>query len=457
MSETDFRLVADFVSERAGISFATMRPGFVEGGIRRAAKKAGIADISSYLATLAIDESRFLELMSELTVSETYFFREPAQFGFVRGELLPELTRARPTGHRVRAWSAGCASGEEAYSLAILFEQAGIADHWPILATDLSASALRKARRGVYGAWSFRGQGADLTDTYFRRRGNGLEILERFRDRVTFRVGNLLNSWPKPLRDEGLMDLVLCRNVLIYFRADAIAQVAANLWSALAEDGWLLTGASDPPLTEFAPFEVVVTRSGVHYRRKARFARVRPASRASAKPLPEPIMVAPTPPRPPAPVVLKRTEPSIKTPPSATIEDYEGRIRAFRSEGDAQAAKRESDEAIAKFPTACSLHFLRAMLLLDLGELEEAARASRRAIYLDRNLAMGHLALGTILERMGEADQASRAYRSAWSLLAARPSHEVVAFSENSEAGFLAEVARARFQSLQVPGRGLPP
>ena len=156
-----------------------------------------------------------------LTNGETYFFRDHGQFDLLRLRLLPELIERRRDAKTLRLWSAGCSSGEEAYSLAMLLDMLlPKRDGWNILilGSDIDEAALAKARRGHYGQWSFRMAPPALKQRYFQRKGDEWMLDERIRSMVTFRTSNLIGeTFPSAeLRD---MDLILCRNVFIYFGA----------------------------------------------------------------------------------------------------------------------------------------------------------------------------------------------------------------------------------------------
>ena len=153
--------LAALVGRHAGLSFSAGGTQRAELGFRRAMARAGLADLERYRARITEDPALLADLLAELTVGETYFFREPAQFDYLRREVLPGLRRRQPAGQpSVRAWSAGCASGEEAYSLAILFEEEGFGPGAFLLGTDISHTALTRARRAHFSAWSLRGDGA---------------------------------------------------------------------------------------------------------------------------------------------------------------------------------------------------------------------------------------------------------------------------------------------------------
>jgi len=229
------RFVMEFIQARTGLVFAPNRQQDAEASVRKAMEAAKIDDPRRFLGRLDTDPSIFDSLITALTVSETYFFREPRQFEFIRSHILPELQRERASSAGLRFWSAGCASGEEAYSLAILLEQEQLAQGVSILATDISAAILTKARKASYNSWSFRGNSTDAMAQYFDRRGGRLVLQNRLRQRVAFRSLNLAaESYPCLATATLDIDLILCRNVLIYFDKDTVAGVARRLFSAFA-------------------------------------------------------------------------------------------------------------------------------------------------------------------------------------------------------------------------------
>ncbi len=258
------------LGERTGLAFPPARLGDVEAGIRRAMARARVPEAARYLTLVERGALPLDDLVAELTVGESYFFREPAQLECIRREILPEVGRLRGPGHGLRVWSAGCAAGEEPYSLAILLEEEGIAGAH-LLGTDISRPALARARAAAYGAWSLRGADERLVRRYFSRRADGGLVLDdRIRRRVAFEYLNLA-AGDYPLASTGTcgMDLILCRNVLIYLDRRTVRRVARGLFESLADGGWLVTGPSDPLLSGEAPYETVVTSAAVVYRRPA--------------------------------------------------------------------------------------------------------------------------------------------------------------------------------------------
>ena len=185
-------------------------------------------------------------LVRAFTSSETFFFRDQGQFDLLRLRLLPELIARHSADKPLRLWSAGCASGEEAYTLAMLVDMLlPEQDGWNILliGTDIDSAAIAKARLGCYGQWSFRMVPDEIKQRYFTSQSafgtpQSLVLDERIRSRVTFRVANLLSEPDAQLHD---MDLILCRNVFIYFDPAAVSAVANRLAGGLRAGGYLMT------------------------------------------------------------------------------------------------------------------------------------------------------------------------------------------------------------------------
>ncbi len=292
-----YEAIACWLHARTGLTFGPNRCQDAEAGIRRVMTKAGIADIAICQQLLGSARMPLDDFITELTVGETYFFRDPGQFDFIRRELLPAIRRRHGHDHALRAWSAGCASGEEGYSLAMLFEQELVDQRTTILATDISRAALARARMANYGPWSLRGDDGSLADRYFRRKGDRFVLADRIRQRVNFEYLNLaLDHYPSLASGAWGMDIILCRNVLIYFDRETVRRVMRGLIESLADGGVLITGASDPLYQEEGSHEIMVTPVGVFYRRD----RVRQGPVVIMTPAP-PAAPEPPPPSPPGP------------------------------------------------------------------------------------------------------------------------------------------------------------
>ncbi|MEX1051070.1 MAG: protein-glutamate O-methyltransferase CheR, partial [Gemmatimonadales bacterium] len=262
---------AAFVRRRTGLVFGDSRRSAFAAAIETHARRSAAGDIEAYLARLSVESALLDDLVADITVGETHFFRDTPQFDLIQNKVIPELLARRPADRPLRIWSAGCATGEEAYTLAIVAHELGLGDAARIVATDLSRAALAGARRGCYRRWSLRGVTPETEARYFEHHGDEFRFARELRDAVEFRYLNLAeDTYPSLASGIWGMDLILCRNVLIYFDAATVARVVGRLVRSLAPDGWLLLGASDPLATEFVPVDAVITTAGLAYRRRGR-------------------------------------------------------------------------------------------------------------------------------------------------------------------------------------------
>jgi chemotaxis protein methyltransferase CheR len=443
LSEAQVDEVAGLVRSVTGLVFPSLRRGALAEGVHRTMASRGLRDFDRFVRRLSRDTGLLDALVDEVTVGETYFFRSPEQFAQVRERMLPAILRE--AGRRtLRFWSAGCATGEEAYSLAILALEAGLAGRTAILGTDLSRRALERARVGTYSSWSLRGLPPEAVHRYFRSEGTRYVLDEPIRRAVTFAYLNLVeDSYPSLASGAWAMDLIFCRNVFIYFDRDSVARVASRLLAALTPGGWLVLGPADPLLTVVVPCECVPLEQGLAYRRAPVSDRSSPAGVVSPLPASAP---PPAPAAPPAAAPRRVPVPEAEAPPAPAgptaaeryaAGDYpgavaEGRralthddqvatwvlvIRALANQGLLDEAGRVLALALDRHRTSAELQYLQATLLSVAGRPAAAAEAARRALYLDPGLVVAHLALGSALDQLGDGAGAVRCWRNAHRLL----------------------------------------
>lgn len=448
VDEARYAEITALVAQRSGMVFAPNRRVEAEAGIARAMKRAGTADLAAYLVRVRRGGIALDDLVDELTVAETHFMRDPDQMDLVRREVFRAFRRRRGAGAAPRVWSAGCATGEEAYSLAILLEQEGLDHGAVVLGTDLSATALEKARAGSYSDWSMRSVSGPFLKDYFRHVRGRRILVDRIRNKVRFERLNLVRQEDYASAGAVGMDLILCRNVLIYFDHQTARRIAARLFDCLAEGGVLLTAGADTLLGQYAPFEVEVTRVGLVYRRPrlARPADV-PARFTEASP-PRPWLQDDA----RTGFVLEEAAPTKGTPPAEPDLGREAfaRVMGHANASGAEGAERIAQAALRRHPLDAPLRYLRAALLLALDRDEEAEQEAQRALYLDPSLAVAHFLLGTILRRRGARPGALRAFRNVRDLCAARPQDEEVPAGAGERVGALHSAAAAEMAGLEV-------
>ncbi len=258
--------VLQAVSAYTGMRFDDTRRDFAVSTIRSMAAEKNLT-LAEFARRIGRSRQVLEELTAELSIGETYFFREPAHFDLLRRRIIDTWPRDR--AQPLTIWSAACASGEEPYSAAIVAHEAGMAERTRIIGTDISHRALSKAQEAIYRPWSLRGPAADRARPYLSRLPDGrFKLCDAIRRLVVFDYLNLAND-AYPSLTRGLMNVhvIFCRNVLIYFDDDVIAAVARKLFETLTPEGWLFVGASDPSLSRYAPFELMMTGGGVVYRK----------------------------------------------------------------------------------------------------------------------------------------------------------------------------------------------
>ncbi len=230
----------------------------------------GLPDFDAYYHHLRYGAARRAELETAvelLATHETYLFREPLQLRAFSQEVLPELARLRARERRLHVWSAGCSTGEDAYTAAILLQETCLFEGWEvrIFGSDIARRALAVARAGAYGSHAFRTPEAERIRRWFRRDGDRWVVAEGVRKMVSFGYVNLLD--PAATALVARADLIFCRNVLIYFDLPERRRVAQLFHDKLADGGYLLLGHSETLLDVTADFELVQLRHDLVYRK----------------------------------------------------------------------------------------------------------------------------------------------------------------------------------------------
>ena len=245
LRDSDFRKLVDIVTTRTGIVINDKKRAFVHGRLGRRLRALGLSDFAQYCDLLDSDdgEAEQAMLVNAVTTNHTSFFREPHHFQYLGKTVLPAIAEDGRSG-RLRIWSAGCSSGEEPYTIAmILCGHAATAD-WDrkILATDLDTNVIAHARAGLYDAERVRSIPDIFRKRYvtLRKDGQG-QIDERLRSLISFAPLNLLEPWPM----RGPFDVIFCRNVVIYFDKSTQARLFNRYADLLRSDGWLFVGHSE--------------------------------------------------------------------------------------------------------------------------------------------------------------------------------------------------------------------
>jgi chemotaxis protein methyltransferase CheR len=250
MSDEEFLLLRDCVYSHCGIFFDNDSKYLLEKRLARrltALNLPSFRDYYHYLKYNRKKDQELMDIMDILTTNETYFFRESFQLKAFTEEVIPELIRRKSaTGNRsLRIWSAGCSTGEEAYTIAMLLHGTMDLRGWKIeiIGTDISQRVLQHARRAVYGKSAFRATDEKYVKRFFIEQDDGLKVCDEIRDLVTISHLNLFDVNRMVML--GKMDLIFCRNVIIYFDLAAKKRVIESFFTTLYEGGYLLLGHSE--------------------------------------------------------------------------------------------------------------------------------------------------------------------------------------------------------------------
>jgi chemotaxis protein methyltransferase CheR len=247
VSDSSSRILAGLLEARTGQQLTMNRRWRIETALASLLRDRGIPTLDELITILVMGKEPGLsnQVVEALLNNETYFFRDRTPFDLLSRHALPLLAKRRETTKRIKIWSAGCSTGQEAYSIAMLFAEA--AADWrgwtiDILGTDVSSCVIERARNGSYTQFEVqRGLAIGQTIKWFEEADDGWRAVEALRRPVRFQVHNVLEQPPHP----GQFDIVLCRNVLLYLNADKRGMAFERLSSALAEDGWLMLGAGE--------------------------------------------------------------------------------------------------------------------------------------------------------------------------------------------------------------------
>lgn len=489
------RLFADYLETETGLHFDQRNLRLLERGLRSrmtALKIGSYADYFDFLVRHGEARGELAKLLTFLTVGETSFFRYPYHFDALRRQILPGIAAVRGRGERrLRIWSAGCSTGEEPYSLAMIVMEA-IADWraWDIriIATDLNVQALGKARTGIYGARTLRGVPPEYLHRHFSETAGLWRVNDEVRRLVQFGVLNLkADPFPSPGEEGQGFDVILCRNVMIYFELPTMERLVARFAESLAPGGHLFLGHSESLLQLSSRFERLSHGGGFYYRcRDGHLQPPRPPVRPATAPLPPQPPVAPrleapaSVPRPALPRKPRPTpEPARPIVPAAAAADGRdlfaeaqtlfaaeeyggaasllgellarepGHIGALLTMGTIHANGGRFDEALtvcARVQTLDDLvpeaYFLRGLVLEAENRPAEAQEEYRKAVLLDMEAVMPHYALGRLYRRVGRERDGVRELRNALRCLERLPEGSAVPFAGGLEREAFMELLR---------------
>jgi chemotaxis protein methyltransferase CheR len=487
--------IRGWLEEETGMDFSGNRLSRLRDVLKNTgSRELRATDLDELLKQWRSQPRELNDFVANLTVGETFFFRNEHHFRLLREEIIPEILRENRDREEIRAWSAGCATGEEPYSLAILLEEMlGRQSDWrfSILGTDLNPSFLDRAREGCYRQWSFRQTEIHHNRSYFLPRGDLYQLDERFRRHVRFACLNLVKDvYPSPLTGTLGLDLILFRNVAIYLKSEVTEQILARFHAALRPGGWLLLGETEVSSIAPGEFEVFRFEQATFFRKKGgqwqgesesvppqpiltqrpslesllKIPKVpalpewvelpRPRSSAASFARPEKDQQRPIPSKPGGKDCEERLNRSLEEQniPEVTrllsrIRDPKERaqlrlrcIRFLLAAAQLQQARTMLESCLVEAPLMMEAQLLKAAFAEEDGDLAEAERCYRRGIYIDPLTPMPHFHLAMVLHNLGNETAATRSLMTAYKLVSSSDPLTQVPYGEGICHGRLAEM-----------------
>jgi chemotaxis protein methyltransferase CheR len=433
---------------RFGLEVPSRRMPQFQKAVNEACGAAGEVSLARYLSRLEsepLDSPAVTQFVARFTIKESYFFRDEYLFRTLREHVLPELIRKRGPAP-LAVWSAGCSNGEEAYTLGILIEEVLGTSAWTrstVVGTDLDALAVSRARAGAFGEWSVRSLGASARGRYFEARQGGHVVRPRFARHVRFETHNLVDENAQ-IPEPGRFDLILCRNVSIYFTDEGVVALYTKLARALLPGGVLVIAASDARPRGSAALREVVIRHRDHS--LLAYGRADGTSPWSSSTPPGPRLVSLALPEgalhavsgenrerddasaranhggdSPRETALdaeesdRPTRPAVPNP-TVAVGSVTGAVEkalALADGGDSEEALRMADEAVRVAPLNAASQFALALIHLERGDHHAAEAAFRRTLYLKPDHVHAHYRLGLLCARAGDDSGARRAFFNA--------------------------------------------
>ena len=504
------------VAQRLGLAFENGKLDYLADILRGRVEDAGCADAGAYLGRFERPEGwreEWRTLAEKLTVAETYFFRNNDHFRAFEGIVLPEHARSQAGGRELRILSAGCASGEEAYSLAILARERlgewAVAPRLRISGIDVNPAMIQKARRARYSLWSLRETPPDVRDRNFRPDGRDFVLNDAVRAMVTFEEKNLVD--PDPLFwQPDAFDVVFCRNVTMYFPTEVTQAVIERIAQSLTHGGYLFLGHAETLRGISDDFHLRHTHGTFYYQRR-RESGIRPPSVPTAEALPTPTstlaaadlldsgkswmdviqraseriaMLAGA--SDAGPEIGPASRERVETPGPAPrrtwdlgvivellrkerFEDAMKLLKALPGEssldpdthllraviltngGDLKGARETCREILGSDELNAGAHYLMALCLEHEGDRPGAQEHDQTACYLDPSFAMPRFHLGMLAKRDGEIEAAREELGRALGLLTREDSSRILLFGGGFSRDALVELCRSE---LRVCGGG---
>ncbi|PLW97857.1 MAG: hypothetical protein C0593_07350 [Marinilabiliales bacterium] len=482
MGTSQFTHIRSYLLDNLGLYLKESQEAELSGKLKKAAAGFGYGSMDAFidfLLTHPLSEEETGKLASFLTIGETYFFRENKALDYLEREFLPKLVNSKnSSSKKIRVWSAGCSTGEEPYSLAIILSRVlhNISE-WDIriLATDINPDFLAKAREGIYSKWSFRKSDDEFRSRYFKQVSKQkFQIKEKYRKMVTFFPVNLITDiYPSENNDLQEFDIIFCRNVLIYFAKEGIMSVAKKMYDSINKEGLFVVSPVEAVHIMESDFQHLhANGTSVFIKSSKKIKQTQPKTISITKQIfrpvkPKPVVVKKhTTPKPKPDTVSKKAKPEVPNYNTAWKFYRDGNhdeaikiiqhslsigtgnreenlmllASVFAGKADYHQAEQCCHDLIQINKVNPESHFLLAGIYMEQNRYEEAISALKKTLFLDSAHAPAHFFLGNIYQNSNNQKNAQRAYRNAYQILSKLDASQVVLKSEGITAGNLAEM-----------------
>jgi chemotaxis protein methyltransferase CheR len=486
----DFEPLKRFVLEETGLAYYQSREAELRRKVGKAARQAGARDYSEYLSLLRDEGGEggraFDELVSELTIGETHFFRDEALFKAVQEVVLPAVIEKNRGRKRLWIWSAGCATGEEVYTLAIVLHThfAHQLAGWDvrITGTDINRSFLGRAMRGVYGDWSFRGVSGQVRPAHFIPQGKNWRIRPMHQQGTVFQYHNLVKMpFPSVFHNLSAFDIIFCRNVMLYLDEETIRRIIRQFQQTLVPDGWLVVGHADHNIKYFKTFKTVMQSGTSLYQNSAKPDKAVEKIEWPCQNLSLPDLKELSPDhfaqnctgdlsslsftkksvtvekkdktrdhRSTATVSIEESiekEKSIEKTAENGFSD-KAALTSLINRGDWGNAKDLCKVLLSEKPLDAAVHLLSAFISEQEGGIDDALDSLKKALYLDRKFVVGHYHLGLMFQNLGDFKKAEKCFINVGKLLDDYDKDYIFEMADGISAGELKQLSDFHLEIL---------
>lgn len=456
LADPHFTELKDWLIQKTGLSYYVDKDRALASAISRS--YGGRMPFAARAVLKRLKESGHDDLdriVEELTIGETFFFRHLEMFHALRNIVFADLIRRKQTSRFIRIWSAGCSIGAEPYSIAILLREMLGSEykqwHIEIIGTDINRRFLRIAKAGAYDPWALRGMPEDVLKRCFTMQGNKWILNESCKNDVKFKYHNMAeNPFPDAQADLHHFDLLICRNVMIYFDLPTIKRLVKQFHATLVPGGWLAVGHAEPHTETFRDFRTINAPGAVLYQRHLTEPVAEPApvienvwfehprSFTPILPLSKKIRVTTE------PVKLPNVQTSVKTAEDNDVftDPALEKIATLANVGDLEMAREACVDLLRRDPLNVASHYYHGLILFNLSEWEMARQAFKRCIYLQRNLALAHYHLGLLPSEIRE----TRHFQNTMEIITNLPDDESLPLGDGLTAAELRALVKLHLQ-----------